>query len=81
MNDAKIRGLIERAIEKLKDEPVRVRLYSLAVIVIGYLVTTGHLTTSDGELVSTIIGTILAVESTRAKVTPARKRRRAKHTA
>lgn len=61
---------MKNLIEKLKNEPVRVRLYTLAAVVIGYLKLKGYLSPEDAEFAYVVAGIILAVEATRSKVTP-----------
>lgn len=63
-------------IEKVASEPVRVRLYTLAVLVLGYLKIKGYIDATDAEFIATAILTVLAVETARAKVEPLAKQRR-----
>jgi hypothetical protein len=57
----------------IKDEPLRLRLYSLAVLVLGYLVARGLVSPTDAEFIGGVIVVVLGVESARQKVTPAAK--------
>ena len=57
----------------LKDEPLRVRLYSLAGLVLGYLMVKGVVSATDVDFGLGVIAVILGVETARAKVTPTSK--------
>lgn len=61
---------MEQIITKLKTEPVRLRLYALAVLVATYLMAKGHLDPTDTEFIVGVVGTVLAVERSRKKVSP-----------
>lgn len=67
-------------LEKLKSEPVRLRIYTLALLVSGYLVARGYISLTDAEFIGSVALVVLGVETSRARVTPTRKRRR-KHKA
>jgi hypothetical protein len=64
---------MNKLIEKLKSEPVRVRLYAVIAAVAAYLLIKGIVDASDVEFILTMAGLVLAVERTRAKVSPKRK--------
>lgn len=57
-------------IDKIKSEPVRVRLYALAALIAIYLVSKGVITQIDAEFAISALGVVLAVETARSKVTP-----------
>ena len=61
---------MDRIINKLKTEPVRVRLYSIIAAIAAYLLVRGIVSASDVEFILTMAGLVLAVERTRAKVMP-----------
>lgn len=61
---------MERTLDYLRNEPVRVRLYTVAVLVLGYLLARGVIDATDYEFAGALLLTILGVESARAKVTP-----------
>lgn len=67
--------MIERILRKLRSEPVRVRLYSVAALVLGYLAQKNVLSPSDVTFYLTLAGIVLAVESSRTKVEPLAKQR------
>lgn len=54
----------------IKDEPLRLRLYSLATLVLGYLVTRGLLSLTDASFYGSVVVVVLGVETSRAAVTP-----------
>lgn len=53
----------------LKREPVRLRIYALAVAVAGYLVVKGYIDPADQEFILGALGIVLATENVRGKVT------------
>lgn len=57
-------------LEKLKSEPVRVRLYSLATLVAGYLLARGVISPTDAEFIGGVVVVVLGVETARSKVSP-----------
>ena len=57
-------------LDKLKSEPVRVRLYSLAVLIATYLMARGYIQPTDLEFISGALLLVLGVETARAKVSP-----------
>lgn len=57
-------------LDYLKREPVRVRVYTLAVLVLGYLATRGIVTPEDVDFYVTVAGVVLGVETARRKVSP-----------
>ena len=61
---------MNRVLNYLSTEPVRVRLYGLVVLVIGYLKARGVLGEIDAQFAGSLAVIILAVESIRSKVTP-----------
>lgn len=61
---------MDRIINKLKTEPVRVRLYSIIGVIAGYLLVKHVVSPDDVEFIVTMAGLVLAVERTRAKVMP-----------
>lgn len=61
---------MESIIQKLKDEPIRLRIYSLVLLVATYLVARGVISLDDMEFIIGIAGIVLAVETSRAKVKP-----------
>lgn len=61
---------MDRIINKLRTEPVRVRLYGVAVLVLGYLKARGVIADVDAEFFGSLAVIVLAVETTRAKVMP-----------
>lgn len=61
---------MEKFIDTVKTEPVRLRLYALAVLVATYLVAKGYLDATDAEFITGVAGTVLFVETARNKVTP-----------
>lgn len=63
---------MDKLIEKLKDEPVRLRIYGLVFLVATYLVSRGVISVDDLEFIVGVAGIVLAVETSRAKVKPVR---------
>ena len=63
-------ALVERFVAWIKGEPVRVRLYSLAALVLAYLLARGIVSPTDVEFVGGVLALILGVEGSRRKVTP-----------
>jgi hypothetical protein len=63
---------VNKLFAKLKQEPVRLALYSLATLVAGYLKTKGVLTTEDVAFIGSVAAVFLGVETLRSKVTPAK---------
>lgn len=61
---------MDRIIAKLKSEPIRIRLYGLAVLVLGYLMSKGYIAPEDHEFLLAVAGIILVTESSRSKVSP-----------
>lgn len=61
---------MDKLLSKLRSEPVRVRLYSLAVLCAAYLVTRGYIQPTDAEFIGGIALLVLGVEASRAKVSP-----------
>jgi hypothetical protein len=61
-------------VEKIKAlvaaEPVRVRVYSVVVLVAGYLLVRGVVQPTDVDFVGSLAALVLGVEASRAKVTP-----------
>lgn len=53
-----------------KGEPLRVRLYALTAVVLGYLGYKSVLTPADVEFYLSTAGLVFAVESSRRRVTP-----------
>lgn len=62
--------MVANVLEALKHEPVRVRIYTLAGLVLGYLVTRGVLSPADAEFYGSVAVVVLGVESSRRAVTP-----------
>ena len=61
---------MDRVLNALKREPVRVRLYGLAVLVAGYLVARGVIQPTDYTFIVGVAALVLGVETARAAVTP-----------
>jgi biotin synthase-related radical SAM superfamily protein len=61
---------VNDTIEKLKQEPVRLRIYSVVAVVAAYLVAKGVISPADFEFIGGLAATVLAVETARSKVTP-----------
>lgn len=61
-------------LNKLKGEPVRLRLYGIVVLLAAYALAKGYVQASDLEFVSSLAALVLGVETSRAKVTPQSKR-------
>lgn len=61
---------MDKILNKLKDEPVRLRLYSLVGLIALYLMSKGVISVDDVEFLVGLAGIVLAVESARAKVSP-----------
>lgn len=61
---------MDRIIDYIKTEPVRVRAYALILLVGGYLVLKGYVQPEDKEFIISLAALILGVERTRAKVSP-----------
>lgn len=59
-------------IERLREEPVRLRIYTVASLIAIYLVSKGIIDVTDLEFIVGIAAVILGVERTRAKVSPVR---------
>ena len=57
----------------LANEPLRVRVYSIAVLVLGYLLARGVLNPEDVDFYVGLAALILGVESARAVVVPTKK--------
>jgi hypothetical protein len=68
-----MRNLFNRVVAKLRQEPVRVRLYSVIVIVAGYALSRGYVAVTDYNFVLTVVAAVLGVEATRAQVSPTNK--------
>lgn len=66
--------LVGTLIRVLKAEPVRLRLYSLAAVIGGYLVTRGYIDGVTLDLLLSVAAIVLAVETARSKVSPTGKR-------
>ena len=64
---------MRKILDWLKDEPVRVYLYSIVVVVVTFLGIRGEIDATSAEFYTGAAATILAVERARAKVTPTRK--------
>lgn len=62
--------MVEKIKAVLKAEPVRVRVYSLAVVVSFYLLAKGLVSPTDVDFIGSVAALILGVEASRAKVTP-----------
>ena len=54
----------------LANEPLRVRAYGIAVLVLGYLLAKGVLSAEDVDFYVGLVGLVLGVETARAAVTP-----------
>ena len=65
---------MDKVVEKIKSEPVRVRLYTLAALVALYLAGRGYISPTDADFIISVVGVVLAVETARAKVSPVAKR-------
>lgn len=61
---------MSKILEVLKGEPVRLRLYSAALLIATYLYSRGFISVVDVEFIVGVAGIILAVETARAKVSP-----------
>ena len=57
----------------LANEPLRVRVYGIAVLVLGYLFAKGVLSAEDVDFYVGLAALILGVEVARSKVVPASK--------
>lgn len=62
--------MIEKIIEKIKAEPVRARIYAIAVVIATYLLARGYVQATDADFLISIVGLVLGVERSRAKVSP-----------
>lgn len=62
--------MIEQIIEKIKAEPVRVRIYSIVAVVAVYLVARGFVSVVDLEFILSLVALVLGVERSRAQVSP-----------
>ena len=62
--------MLKKILDKLRNEPVRVRVYSVAALVLGFLLTKHVLGATDVDFILSVLGIILGVETARAKVTP-----------
>ncbi len=60
-------------LELLKNEPLRTRLYALAVLVNAYLLGKNLIDVTDAAFIGGVAAVVLGVETARAKVTPSRK--------
>lgn len=60
-------------LELLRNEPVRVRVYGITVLVAGYLFARQIITAADVQFYVGLAAIVLGVETSRAKVTPTRK--------
>lgn len=70
---------MEKIVAKLREEPVRARLYALVVLVAGYLVARGVISAADAEFIGAVALTVLAVETARSRVEPLSKQDRHDH--
>lgn len=61
---------MDKFIDTLKAEPVRLRIYTLVGIVALYLLSKGVISVADVEFIVALAGVVLAVETARSKVTP-----------
>lgn len=60
-------------IEKLKSEPVRVRMYAVLTLIVGYLLAKGVVGSDDAAFIGAVAAIVLGVagvESARAQVSP-----------
>ena len=64
---------MDRVLNKLKAEPVRVRLYGLLLLVAGYLVSRGYISPTDEAFIASVAVLALGVETARDRVSPAAK--------
>jgi hypothetical protein len=55
------------------NEPLRLRVYTLAALVLGYLVSRHVLSPADVDFYLAVAALVLGVETARAKVTPSDK--------
>lgn len=61
---------MDRFLNALRREPVRLRLYTLGVLVAGYAVSRGLIAPTDADFVGAVLALVLATEGSRAKVSP-----------
>lgn len=69
-----MRKFVEKVVAKAKSEPVRLRVYALAALVLAYLMAKHVIGPDDYQFYLALVTTVLAVESSRAKVTPVTRR-------
>jgi hypothetical protein len=65
--------MLNKVLDKLRREPVRVRIYTLATLVVGYLLARGYVSAGDVEFILGVASVVLGVEASRAKVSPVRR--------
>lgn len=58
-----------------KNEPLRARIYTLALLVAGYLLAQDYVSATDYEFIGSALAIVLGVERARSKVTPLSKHR------
>ncbi|MGZ0151867.1 phage holin [Kribbella sp. WER1] len=63
--------MLKKILDKLRDEPVRVRLYAVVVLVAGYLLARGYVDATDYQFILSLVAAVLGVEAARSKVSPA----------
>lgn len=61
---------MDKFLNALQGEPVRLRIYSLVALVAVYLVARGVISVADMEFIVSVAGVVLVVESARSKVSP-----------
>jgi hypothetical protein len=62
--------MVAKILAALKREPVRVRVYSIAALVVAYLLARGVVSPTDGEFILGVLALVLGVEAARGNVTP-----------
>lgn len=64
---------MQKVIDWLRNEPVRVYIYGIVGVVVGFLLMTGEIDATSAEFYMGAGATVLAVERVRAKVSPVSK--------
>lgn len=65
-----LKSTFQTVARALRNEPVRLRLYTILTIVVGFQVSRGHVQLDDAHLYLELAAAVLGVEAARAKVTP-----------
>ncbi|WP_405061905.1 hypothetical protein OG474_09690 [Kribbella sp. NBC_01505] len=62
--------MLDKILNALKSNPVRVRIYTVAALVVGYLLVRGVVSPTDKEFILSVLGIVLGTETARAGVSP-----------